>query len=420
MRRSLSAPALAIHCSGKPEAAALLRQALSVPPLPGDLSLEERPVVEASLATHLFHSFAARTHPLLVRQLLADLAPGQAVLDPFCGSGTVPLEVVLRGGRSIGCDINELAVRLARFKCAGLPPTMRKALLTKAQAITTASLERVHKRQRPRRLWDDAAHYAPHVYLELCGLREEIEQVVTTDAPLGEALLLVLSSLIIKLSTQRAESRPGEVVTTRHLGKGQASRWFLSKAEEVCRLHAALWDRLPTPRAPAPLLAVGDARVFLTPDRTGQRESLMLWAGSLDRVITSPPYLGTYDYANHHARRYAWLGIDPGPIERAEMAARRHGETTPLPELRQRHQVDCNAWVGAVAPLLKADGRLFVLVGDSVVGEEFVDGAEPLLRAAGDSGLVLVARAAAERPHYMRNVGDLPARQEHLLHFERA
>ena len=58
-------------------------------------------------------------------------------------------------------------------------------------------------------------------------------------------------------------------------------------------------------------------------------------------MITSPPYLGIYDYAAHHARRYAWLGIDPGPIERGEMAARRHGETTPLPELIRRHQKDC-------------------------------------------------------------------------------
>jgi hypothetical protein len=167
---------------------------------------------------------------------------------------------------------------------------------------------------------------------------------------------------------------------------------------------------------------VGDARVCLLPDKadkTGKRESLMLWSGSLDRVITSPPYLGTYDYANHHARRYAWLGIDPGPIERAEMAARRHGETTPLPELQRRHQADCNAWVGAVAPLLKPDGRLFVLVGDSVVGDEFVDGAEPLLTAAAASNLVLIARAAAERPHYLRSATDLPPRQEHLLHFER-
>lgn len=414
LRRSLSVPALAIHCSGQPTAAAQLREALAVPPMPADFAEAERPLVEASLGPHLFHSFAARTHPLLVRQLLGDLVPGQTVLDPFCGSGTVPLEVVLAGGRALGCDVNELAVRLARFKATALPPAMQRALLSRAEAVAAASLERVRKRQRPRRTWDDPAYYLPHIYLELCGLREELEQVVRADAPLGEALLLVLSSLVIKLSIQRAESRPQEVTAARNLGKGLPTRLFLRKAQEVCRLHAALWNHLPSPPPPAPRLVVADARA-------GAGAALSLAAASLDRVITSPPYLGTYDYAAHHARRYAWLGIDPAPIERGEMAARRHGESLPLPELQRRHVADCRAWVGAVARLLKPGGRLYILVGDSVVGDMLVDGAEPLLGAAREAGLPLIARAAAERPHYLRPRADLPQRprHEHLLYFAR-
>jgi SAM-dependent methyltransferase len=407
-RRSLSAPALAIHCSGQPAAAARLREALAVPPLPAEISDEDRPLVEGALTTHLFHSFAARTHPLLVRRLLADLVPGQTVLDPFCGSGTVPLETVLAGGRAIGVDASELAVRLARFKATALPAAMERALWQSAQAVGDASLARVAKRQRPLRRWDDPAHYAPHIYLELAGLREEIEQVAQRDAPLGEALLLILSSLIIKLSVQRAESLPDEVATTRRLGKGQPTRWFVRKAEEVCRLHAALRRRLPTPPPPAPRLIVGDARSELAQAAP---------AGGVDRVITSPPYLGTYDYAAHHARRYAWLGIDPAPFQRTEMAARRHGEATPLPELVRRHQRDSNAWVAAAARLLAPDGQLYVLVGDSLVGDQFLDGAEPILAAATAAGLTLVARAAAERPHYRRSALPLPPRLEHLLSF---
>lgn len=417
LRRSLSAPVLAIHCSGAPAAAAQLRAALAVPPMPADFADSERPLVEAALGPHLFHSFAARTHPLLVRQLLDDLGPGQAVLDPFCGSGTVPLEVVRRGGRALGCDINELAVRLARFKATALPPAMQRSLLARAEAVAAASLERVQKRQRPRRTWDDPAHYAPHIYLELCGLREELEQVVLSDAPLGEALLLILSALVIKLSTQRAESRPHELAPERHLGKGLPTRLFLRKAQEVVRLHAALWQRLPSPPPPPPRLAVADARSDLAPTAGAAR--LPVAAASLDRVITSPPYLGTYDYAAHHGRRYAWLGIDPAPIEHGEMAARRHGETLPLVALQRRHQVDCQAWVGAVRQLLKPGGGLYILVGDSVVGDTFIDGAEPLLAAAAAAGLELVARAAAERPHYLHRHSDLPPRHEHLLHLVR-
>src|SRR5262245_43738575 len=81
-RHALSAPRGAFHLDGEAEAAARLRAALDVPPLPEVILDEDRPLLESSLHTHLFHSFAARTHPLLVRSLLADLQPGQTVFDP--------------------------------------------------------------------------------------------------------------------------------------------------------------------------------------------------------------------------------------------------------------------------------------------------------------------------------------------------
>ena len=73
------------------------------------------------LCTHLFHSFAGRAHPLTIRHLLSEVPPGATVLDPFVGSGTILVEAVLRGARAIGCDISELALRLARFKATLLP-----------------------------------------------------------------------------------------------------------------------------------------------------------------------------------------------------------------------------------------------------------------------------------------------------------
>ena len=423
-RQSLTVPSLAIHVSGQPAAAERLREALAVPPMPQQLSPEERPLVEAALCTHLFHSFAARTHPLLVRRLLADVQPGQAVLDPFAGSGTVLLEGLLRGARTFGCDISELAIRLARFKTTPWPLRMLTALRDRCTQVTEASLARVQAKQRPRRTWDDARFYAPHIYLELCGLREEIEAVRTSDAPLGEAMLLILSSLLIKLSTQAAESSEEQV--DRQIGRGMPSRWFQNKANEVYRLHAALQQKgVVSPLGPRPQLHQGDARVCLTP---GAESALVLPAASIDVVVTSPPYLGTYDYAHHHARRYAWLGIDPTPIEQGEMAARRHGQTLPLHALLEQHQRDSLAWISAIARLLRPGGSFFVLVGDSIVADQFLDGAEPIVDAATQVGLPLVARAAAERPHFYKPPapGDLeepsdrfPPRQEHLLHFQR-
>ena len=172
-RRPLSARAGAVSLAGDPAAAEQLRAALCVPPLPEQFTAEERALVEKSLSVHLFHSFAARTHPLTVRHLLSRVVPGQTVLDPFCGSGTVLVEAALRGAQGAGLDLGALQVRLSRFKATPMPASMRRALLRLAEQVAQASLDRVERRQRPGRNWDDPRHYEPHVYLELCGLREE-------------------------------------------------------------------------------------------------------------------------------------------------------------------------------------------------------------------------------------------------------
>ena len=131
------------------------------------------------------------------------------------------------------------------------------------------------------------------------------------DPPLAEALLLTLSAILIKASRQQAESSDRQVV--RSLAKGQATRWFLYKAQELCRLLAAFSERVPGP--PRPVVVQGDARGDL--DRLAP-------AGTVNLVVTSPPYLGVYDYAAHHARRHAFLDLDLSPLLQAELAARRH------------------------------------------------------------------------------------------------
>jgi hypothetical protein len=429
-RTPLSAPSLSFQREGDPDAAERLRAALAVPPLPEQVEPRDRALYESSLNIHLFHSFAGRTHPLLVRRLIADLKPaaGAAILDPFVGSGTVLVEATRAGLRGIGYDVNPLAVRLTRFKATPMSPPMQDALYECALAIGEASLDRVKTRTRPSRYWDSASFFPPHVYLELCGLRQEIERVVGSDPPLGEAMLLIFSSLIVKATQQRSELPPTEGTPERRIGRGLVSRWFVAKAEEVARLHAALWEQTGArgPLPPPPLCIEGDARELSSgqPTRDGKRAGggprSPLWEGSIDAVITSPPYLGTYDYADHHARRFAWLDIDPRAFTHGEMAARRHASQSGLGRMREQHQRDTAAWVSAMARLLKPSGRLYVLVGDSVVSHQPLRGDGPIRTAAEQSGLRFIARAAAERPNYYRSPkSELPPRLEHLLEFHK-
>src|SRR3954469_22333983 len=72
---------------------------------------ERRSVV--SPRSDVIHPFPARMAPELVLSEVARLDPGQTLLDPMCGSGTVLRLGVIAGLRVLGRDIDPLSVLMA-------------------------------------------------------------------------------------------------------------------------------------------------------------------------------------------------------------------------------------------------------------------------------------------------------------------
>lgn len=68
--------------------------------------------------THGIHPYKGKFYPQLVRPLLnmLEIPENGVVFDPFCGSGTVALEAILNGYKAYGCDINPIAVEIAKAK----------------------------------------------------------------------------------------------------------------------------------------------------------------------------------------------------------------------------------------------------------------------------------------------------------------
>lgn len=69
--------------------------------------------------THCYHNYPAMMIPQVARQLLEDFAPKgklELVLDPYAGSGTTLVESSIKGIRSIGTDLNPLARFMSKVK----------------------------------------------------------------------------------------------------------------------------------------------------------------------------------------------------------------------------------------------------------------------------------------------------------------
>jgi len=389
-RRALSAPGGPVTADGPPELRRLVAAALDV-----------SPDADARELTHGFHSYPARFHPLLPRRLLDGLRAGATVLDPFVGSGTTTVEAVRAGARALGSDVNPLAVELARLKSSPMSASQIDLLVERAHGVAERSLDRVKRRARTRESgerFDDPRLYMPHVFRELVGLREEIDAEPEPRMP----LLLLLSSIVVKLSRQRADT--SEATVERAIGKGMPSRLYARKADELGRSLRAFAAAVP-PGTPLPDVRLADAR------KLG-----FVRDGIVDLIVTSPPYLGTYDYTQQHARRFGWLGLPTEAFEAREIGARRRARTSA--EALVTWQADVDAFVAEMARVLRPDGRAFVAIGDSAVGSEVVPGDEAVRRAAAKVGLRLTASAHQSRPSFYAPARRA-TRREHLLLLQR-
>lgn len=422
LRRALSQATRAapIDRQGDRRTADLLARALDVAEISADRAHE---------FTHGFHSYPARMHPLTARRALvvAGAIRGRVVLDPFCGSGTVLVEAVRVGASAIGIDASPLASLVTRAKIWLRPQARRTELVTRARRLAALAVDEGKASRRSgyeapaarqpggsraaeRRDTALKGMFAPHVRREL----ETIAALVARESDLELRVLLeaLLSSILVKVSRREADSARGLV--ERRIGRGMPARLFAARAEELVQGLTALAAKVPTGTA-APRFVAGDARRL---DLAG------IAPGSVDVVVTSPPYAGTYDYVGHHELRLAFLSLDDSTFFDAEIGSRR-GFADLRAGMAAWH-ADLAAVLSELARVLRPDGAAVLLLGDSLAGDGpravAVHADDLITRLAPTAGFRVMARAGQERRIHPpeRQAFSVRPKREHLILLHRS
>ncbi|MDB4943441.1 MAG: modification methylase [Labilithrix sp.] len=408
-RRSLTNVGGEIDRGGDERASELLAEAVDVEPT-GDANAPDRAHV------HGFHAYPARAHPVTVRRLVEAFAPDHGVvLDPFCGSGTVLVEAMLAGRDAIGTDLNPLAVMLARAKTYPRKPEAIAALLKAAEDVAAfADARRKAKQGASRRLpQEDVSSFAPHVLLEVDGIRAGIEKAPPEARP---DLWLVFSSILVKMSAKKGDT--SEEQLEKRISAGFPARLFVKKTEELAERFVAFAELLPQPY-PRARVVLDDAAQLTKLDEA-----------SVDVVITSPPYVATYDYLAHHELRMRWLGLDTRRFAKDELGARRNYERLTPDEARASWERELERFFRALARVTRRGASVVLLIADSATGRgprgepPRALRADEMVRAAAERvrSFEPVARASQARPHFHAPTaaafGDRP-RAEHALLLER-
>ncbi len=402
-RRALSHVGGEVVLWGERDAAALLAAAVSVPP-----SAQAEELARAHV--HGFHSYPARMHPLTARRAIeAYSRPEEVVLDPFCGSGTVLVEARLAGRAAVGVDANPLAARLARLKTTPTTPEQRARWIEVAREVAAFADARRVARAGPTHRYGsaDVALFAPHVLLEMDGLRAGIDRVA--DVAARGALELVFSAILTKVSRRESDTVDREV--QKRIAAGYPARLFVRKAEELAARLAEIAapadapERAAASTSPAAIVHEGDARRL-----DGVRD------GSIALVVTSPPYPGNYDYLAHHAARLRWLRLPPDRFDRAEIGARRHLDPLGGAAGAARWRDEIGAVLRALRRVLAGGGAAILLLADSVVAAAPVYAVDLVRAVAPDAGLALRAVASQSRPHFHGGTAGVFARRPRAEH----
>lgn len=406
-RRALSHVGGEAVRAGDPEAAAKLASAVDVPS-----SAEAEDLSRAHV--HGFHSYPARMHPLTARRLVEGFSrPGEAVLDPFCGSGTVLVEARLAGRAAVGVDANPLAVRLARLKLEPTTPEQRARWIEAAREVAAFADARRLAKSGPTHRYGgaDVALFQPHVLLELDGIRAGIDALPRAEE--RAVLELALSAILTKLSRQTSDT--SERALPRRLAAGYPARLFVRKIEELAARIAEIAPAIaaPLPRSDQPAVPQRSPSLVIEGDA---RELAGVADGSIALAVTSPPYPGNYDYLAHHAARLRWLRLRPERFDQAEIGARRRLDPLGEAQGAARWRDEIGASLRALRRVLRPDGAAVLLLADSVVAGAPVYAVD-LLRAVGrGAGFAVRAVVSQARPHFHAGTARAFARRPRAEH----
>ena len=366
------------------------------------------------VATHWIHWYPAKMFRLIPSVILESipLPSGATILDPFCGSGTVPLEATIRGFSAIGIDINPLAQLITKAKVTPLDPMCLNALVEPLIERAKASTAN----PSPETVLDSWLRKPARVALHRLAIAVfEIE-----DVDIRSYFMVTLTSIVrrvsvadpavpplVRLNPNRAEAAGARYSAALKKSISVTMSSVFAAFREAARANI---KRMAEFFPLSPCLGAVQVPIGLQAADTG------LSAGSVNAIITSPPYCGAQKYVRSLKLEMSLIGYSQNELRSFDQMTLGSEALTSVPnrledlfsgdELTDQTLINIHKanpvrarMAGQYAKYLQSfarecqrvlgpDGHLFVTLGRSLLAGIPFNADQVFLRAASNQGLI--------------------------------
>lgn len=267
---------------------------------------EELTQKDTSYATHGFHKYPAKFIPQLAKRCIEENTHSNDIIcDPFMGCGTTLIESLVSGRRAVGVDINPVAYLISKVKTTPINPEKLKTEIDKVLSDLNLYFESNNKQTTlskveilPKLPINERIEY----WFPDKKTREDLGIILgrintIKDKDIRDFCLCAFSNILKNASIWLMKS----IKPTRDLNKKIDSpmNLFSRQIKKMSRGNDTYWNILPTN-------IKNNLKSYLNLKKDDAR-NLPADDNSVSLIVTSPPYVTSYEYADLHQLTALWF-----------------------------------------------------------------------------------------------------------------
>lgn len=241
--------------------------------------------------THGYHRYPAKFLPNVVKKLIEQyIKPDDVIADLFAGCGTTLVEAKIHGIKSVGTDINPIATLITRVKITPIRPEILfleyQKIVSKFDCFDEEDIDiQVHERID---YW-----FRPEEKLKIAYLYKIINEI--EDLSIQEFFLVAVSHILKNCSWWLQSSTKPQRDPNKQISNPFES--FKQHSLRMMKGNEEFYNELISKDFSDVKCEIIQADARRTPF---EKESV-------DAIITSPPYVTSYEYADIHQLTGYWM-----------------------------------------------------------------------------------------------------------------